>query len=181
MRRHSLPALLMAALLCAGCTADDAGPSPTDPTIPTTTVPATTTTTLGSVETLELFESCLADNGVEIEPITLDAQGRPRLDLVVPDIDFTNQDTVVAWSLCSSYLATGALDLNSNPILGEKVFDQLVEFSECVRSKGVDSFPDPIDGFSGIGNPYPPAEIPYADPALGPAVEACTNRITGGD
>lgn len=169
------------ALALGACTNDPGGTSPTDPTAPTSTIPVTTTTTLGSREGLERFETCLVENGLELEPISLDAQGRPRLDLLVPDVDFTDEDSVAAWAGCSRNLATGALDLSGNPVLMDRVVGLLESFSECLRSHGVPDFPDPIDGFSGIGGPYPLAEIPYADPDLGHALTACRIRVTAGD
>lgn len=170
---------MVLALIAGACTSTDGGSSPTDPTSPTTstTAPSTTTTTLMSTEALLSFETCMADNGVEIEPIVIDAQGRPRLDFLVPDIDLTDQAQVEAWTACSEFLVAGALNLASNPVLMDNVVGLLEEFSECVRAHGVPDFPDPIPGFAGVGGPYPVAEIPFADPDLGGAVEACRERL----
>lgn len=127
-----------------------------------------------------MFRACLAGRGIDIEPIPLDAQGRPRLELVMRDIDFSDPDSVSALSVCSSHLGTGALESTQTPILQSAVVDLLVEFSDCVRSRGVPEFPDPIPGYHGIGGPYPLAEIPYADPDLPDAVDACMSRLAPG-
>ncbi|MEA1903500.1 MAG: hypothetical protein U9N56_08250 [Actinomycetota bacterium] len=179
MTRSITSIVILVALGAAACTSDPGGSSPTDPTAPTTTIPATTTTTLPTDEAVQRFESCLAESDLDLDPITLDAQGRLRLDLLLPDLDFTNEESIVALSVCSEYLTTGALDLTANPLLKEKVVGLLAGFSECLRSRGVSDFPDPIEGFSGIGGPFPLAEIPYADPDLAEAVEACRERLTG--
>jgi hypothetical protein len=119
------------------------------------------------------------ESGIDLEPIPFDAQGRPRLELVFPDVDFADPEAVMALTSCAGFLETGALDLTSNPLLGVGVVELLNEFSQCVRSKGVPDFPDPIEGFSGIGGPYPLAEIPFADPDLEGAVDTCRSRISG--
>lgn len=155
--------------------------SPTVIAIATTTIPATTTSTISTPEATEMFRNCLVANGVDIEAIPLDARGRPRLELVMSDIDFSDPVAVNALSTCSSYLSTGALDLSQTPILAESVVGLLEEFSQCLRSRGVPEFPDPIPGYAGIGGPYPVAEIPYADPDLAEAVEACQTRLAGQD
>jgi len=177
LNRSLLSALLAVAIACVACTSDQGGSSPTEPSSPTSTVPATTTTIIGSHVAVEEFEDCLFESGIEASEIVLDAQGRPRLDLLVPEIDFTDEDIVLALSGCSEFLATGALDLSSSPALKDSVIGLLEEFAECVRSRGVPEFPDVIEGFSGVGGPFPLAEIPYADPDLGEAIEACKVRV----
>ena len=169
--------LTAALLFVAACTSDPDSSSPTDPTIPLTTIPATTTTTVAQVEALDEFRACLSEDDVTIEPITLDGQGRPRLDLAMSGLDFTDAAVIAALSRCSELLAAGALDLTDAVLIGDQVVSVLTQFSECVRSQGVPDFPDPIPGFIGIGGPYPVAEIPYADPDLETAVAECRRRI----
>ena len=164
----------------AACAATSERSSPTFATVTPTTIPETTTSTVATLEATERFRDCLVASGIDIEPIPLDAQGRPRLELVMRDIDFSDPDSVSALSDCSSHLLTGALELTQTPILASAVVDRLEEFSECVRSRGVPEFPDPIPEYSGIGGPYPIAEIPYGDPALSGAVDACKSRLATG-
>jgi hypothetical protein len=45
---------------------------------------------------------------------------------------------------------------------------------------GVEDFPDPVPGFSGIGSPFPVAEIPYSDPGFATAVSACREALLEG-
>ncbi|MGH8944987.1 MAG: hypothetical protein ACRDVL_02425 [Acidimicrobiia bacterium] len=174
----SLRILLMMVAVSAltGCVADLA-PSPTI-TVPTTTTapPTTAPPTPVDVATAE-FEACLSDNGLSTEPVPLDAMGRPRLDWFLGDLDLTDSETVSALTACASHLGTGALDLSAEPEIREAVLTALQEFSECVRSRGVSEFPDPVPGFNGLGAPYPMAEIPYSDPDLDEAVSACRERI----
>ncbi|MCZ6504585.1 MAG: hypothetical protein O6834_01200 [Actinobacteria bacterium] len=173
-------AVAVLAYTMAACSVTSEGSSPTVATVPPTTIPVTTTSTVATLEATEMFRDCLVANGIDIEPIPLDAQGRPRLELVMRDIDFSDADSVSALSVCSSHLGTGALELTQNPILQSAVVDLLEEFSDCVRSRGVSEFPDPIPEYRGIGGPYPLAEIPYADPDLSDAVNACMSRLAPG-
>jgi hypothetical protein len=174
--------LLVSAVVLTSCLEDGEASSPTDPTTPTTTVAPTTTTTAFSAQAVGDFHDCLIEGGIEIEEIPSDAQGRPRLDLVMIGVDLADPDTAAIVSSCSELLSTGALDLTNSPLIGSGVVGLLSEFSECLRSHGVPDFPDPLPGFAGIGGPYPVAEIPYSDPDLGSAIDECRSRIstTGG-
>jgi hypothetical protein len=167
---------LLVALL-AGCTADADSPSATNPPATTTTTAPPTTTTVLSNVAVEVFRSCLAEHGVEIEEIPLDATGHPRLDLVMATLDFGDPATAEAVSVCSEHLETGALDIGGDDILREAILAQLAEFSACMVDLGVEDFPDPVPGFIGIGSPFPVAEIPYSDPAFANAVEVCRETL----
>jgi hypothetical protein len=179
MRLKMAMAAGLAALTLSSCVAVDREPSPTSPTSPTTTVPLSTTTTVPLAIALEAFRACLGGHGIDIEPITIDGQGRPRLDLVMRSIDYSDPDTVASLDDCASSLADGALDLSTAPGLAAMVMADLVEFSECVRARGVPDFPDPVSWFNGVGAPYDPEAIPYDDPDLGDALVTCRGRLAG--
>lgn len=143
----------------------------------TTTVPATTTTTVETAEAIAAYENCLDESGIDIEPIPFDATGRPRLELIMRDLDFSDPATVAGLTECSKYLVTGALDLRDSPVLLDEMGRLLVEFAECVRFHGVPDFPDPIETFAGVGAPFRDTEIPYDDPDLESAVDVCSERL----
>lgn len=145
----------------------------------TTTVPATTTTTLSVEDATVAFHDCLGENGVVIPPIPFDSQGRPRLELAMIGVDFSDTESVQALTVCSAPLVGGALDLSVWPQLQENVQELLSDFSECVRSQGLLTFPDPVESFTGVGGPYPLDEIPFEDPGLESAVEICGSRLAG--
>jgi len=178
LTRRLFPLVLVSVVVFAACTRDGTGSSPTDPTIPTTTIPGTTTTTVISRTAIEAFQRCLSDSGVDVEPATFDAQGRLRLDLMMIGVDFTDTGSSALVAGCSEYLTTGALVLTESPLIATGVRALLAEFSECVRSRGVRDFPDPVPGFTGIGGPYPIAEIPYSDPDLEAAIVECRGRLS---
>ena len=169
--------MLAASLLSAGCTADEDGPSATDAPGTTTTTAPTTTTTVASAEAIEAFRICLVDGGVEIEEIPIDAMGRPRLDLVMVSVDFSDPAVAETVSLCSEHLETGALDLGGEEVLRESILEHLTDFSRCMVDMGVEGFPDPVPGFLGVGSPFPAAEIPYSAPGFADAVVVCRTAL----
>lgn len=178
MTRSFVYAFLAAATLAVACDSPPRQPSPTQAReVTTTTVPATTTTTLSIEEATVAFATCMTDRGVTIAEIPVDSEGRPRLELVLDDVDFADPGAVTALAECSELLAGGALDLSVWPRLQEEVDQVLSEFSGCVRSHGVVNFPDPVRLFGGVGGPYPLEEIPFEDPDLEQAVEICSSRI----
>jgi hypothetical protein len=138
--------------------------------------PTTTVTVLSDVA-VEEFRSCLADRGIVIEEVPIDATGHPRLDLVMVTLDFSDPATADAVSACSEHLETGALDIGEDDVLREQILAQLQAFSRCMVEHGVEDFPDPVPGFIGIGSPFPVAEIPYSDPAFAAAVTACRQAL----
>ncbi|MEE9179021.1 MAG: hypothetical protein V3U46_11390 [Acidimicrobiia bacterium] len=180
MKHQLVSALTILALTVAACTTTSEGSSPTVVIVTPTTILTTTTSTIATSEATEMFRNCLVASGIDIEPIPLDAQGRPRLELVMRDIDFSDPVSVNALAACSEHLEGGALGLTDTPILAEAVVDSLERFSACVRSRGVAEFPDLIHDYNGIGGPYPVAEIPYADPDLADAVVVCNARLASG-
>lgn len=175
MTRGLAAALTVATLTLFACTSRANGPSPTDDHGSVTTV--STTTTLGSTQAVDEFRQCLADKGVDIEPVPLDATGRPRLDLVLGDLDFADPIVRNALTECSQILETGALDLGGDDLLREDIYDELVEFSHCMVRLGVEDFPDPVPGYLGVGSPFPVAEIPYSDPGFEDAVTFCRQAL----
>jgi hypothetical protein len=179
-RRLGLVALV--ALLGTSCVALPDGPSPTDPPAveSTTSAPLNTVTTISPEEGAGRFRDCLGDEGIDIEPIPFDAQGRPRLDLVLRNVDFTLLGNAAVLDSCSLHLITGALDLTGSPLISDKVISQLTDFGECMRDRGVPGFPQTVRGFNGVGSPFPVDEIPYDDPDLATAAEVCRQRLAGG-
>lgn len=172
--RKSIP-IGIVVLVIASCTME----SPVATTSSTVPITTTTSTTLAADVAATRYVACLGDNGVEVDSIRLDASGRPQLDLINSQLDYSDPDTIAAIAACAEFLAAGALDLGSDDELREGVMEQLRAFSRCVRARGVTSFPDPIPGFIGIGSPYPAAEIPYSDPDLPLAAAACQETVFG--
>ena len=159
--------------MLAGCTTGADSPSATVAPPSTTTTMATTTTSPTSTEAVAAFGLCMSERGVDIGEIPFDATGRPRLDLVMITLDFSEPAVSEAVSLCSENLEAGALDLSDDQILKEVVVERLAEFSRCMVERGVEGFPEPVPGYLGVGSPFPTAQIPYSDPEFGPAVTAC--------
>ncbi len=172
--RKLLLAVVMVVLAFPACT-------DTEPSV-STTVPATSTTTTRPVDGVAAtadFVRCMGENGVEIGEIPFDADGRPRLEAMSGQLDYSDPATTEALSQCASFLSEGALDLGYDASYRDAVVGQLAAFSRCLRARGVEDFPDPIPGFIGIGSPYPGAEIPYNDPDLPDAVIRCEGTVFG--
>lgn len=139
----------------------------------TTTLP-TTTSTVTLEQGLSDFRQCLADAGVSIGEISIDGLGRPRMAEALAGLNLADRAVLDALEQCGHHLSSGALRLDSDPEIAELVQLQLEEFSECVRSRGVDAFPDPRPDFDGVGAPYSVSRIPWNDPDLPAAVNACS-------
>lgn len=169
--------LCVVALVALAACSGGMSPSPTEP--PPTSTSAPPETTIPASVYVERFEECLADHDLAVEPIPLDPTGRPRLDLVMPEVDFSDPAQVEALSICALHLSSGALDLTGEPVLTDLVLENLAEFSECMRSHGVPGFPDPVTGFAGAGGPFEPREIPFDDPDLESAAATCSDRLVG--
>lgn len=168
-------AIGLCALVVGACTSD-----PTQRTTSTFDVETTSTsTTMALVEATAAFMRCLSENGVEVEDLPFDANGRPRVEMLSSQLDYSDPATVEALSTCAEFLSGGALDLGYDEEYREAVVEQLAAFSRCVRARGVEGFPDPVPGFIGIGSPYPVAEIPYNDPQLPAAAAACDRTVFG--
>lgn len=169
----------MAAAVAAACV-QAARSSPTLPTSPAATVSSNVAAGVVPANAAGDFQACLAEGGVEVAEIVLDGLGRPRLDLALIDVDMSDPANSAVVAACSPVLSSGALDLSDTPLLRSLVVERLSRFSACVRSRGVDGFPDPAPGFNGIGEPYPPGEIPYGDPDFESALTICWARAAAG-
>lgn len=167
----------LALVAVSGCAAPSLAPSPTVPEPTTTTIPGPTTTTLSPEAGGTRFQACLRTSGVEVPPIPLDAQGRLRLELSLARIDFSVRANVLALDECAGHLTEGPLALEGSPLITDGVRAALAGFSECIRSRGVRGFPDPVDDFNGVGSPYPAELIPFHDPDLPDAVEDCRESL----
>jgi hypothetical protein len=167
------PAVLLA---LTGCVAQAEAPSPTDPHgFMTTTTMATSTSTRAVEPSLTEFRECMSDRGAPVPEVALDGLGRPRIGVVLDDLDLSSGEVLEALEECGGVLTTGALSLESDPEMRRMVQAQLEEFSRCVRAEGVAGFPDPVARFDGVGSPYPGSRIPWTHPGLADAVTACRN------
>ena len=163
----------LAALVMAACSPGvEVSPVTTTTTTTTTTVPPTAT------EAAAEFNSCLGDHGLVVPDIPVDDGGRPDLSALAGMSDQNPEAWRAALSACAGVIVTnGALDLSSSPELAEAVRSRLVAFSTCMRSQGVDAFPDPSGDFDGTTVPFPLEAIPAGDPELATAAEACALSV----
>jgi hypothetical protein len=90
-------------------------------------------------------------------------------------LDLTERSVLDALESCGGALETGALDLSRDPEMQRLVQATLQNLVVCMRASGVEDFPDPVPGFSGVGSPFPVNRIPWDDPDLPEAVLACSN------
>jgi hypothetical protein len=165
---------IISALILSGCVAGADGPSPTDPhPVTTTTTVTATVTTMTVEEGLTAFRECLRARGVGVGRIRLDGLGRPRLAEALRGLDLTDRNVLDALAGCGQHLSGGALALGPDPRLRELVQDTLQDLAACLRSWGVEDFPDPLPGFDGIGSPFPNTRIPWTDPDLPDAMAVC--------
>ena len=147
----------------------------------TTTTTTTTTVPLSPVEAADEFNSCLGDQGLALPDIPVDDGGRPDLSALAELSDQNPEAWRAALSTCAGVIVTyGALDLSSNPELAAAVRSLLFVFSTCMRSQGVDDFPDPSEDFDGTSVPFPLEGIPAGDPELAAAAEACALSVGAG-
>ncbi len=172
--RAGVVALTVLGLAVTGCLAGAGGPSPTDPHgfELTTTLPPDTTT-LPVDDGVEAYRSCLSEEGVTLGPVRYDAMGRPRMVEAVAVLDLGDRSVIDALETCGHLIASGPLDLTSDPELAVRVREQLADFAECIRLEGVADYPDPVSGFDGVGSPFPVNRIPWSNPDLPAAVETC--------
>lgn len=142
-----------------------------------TTIPPTTTTASPSTgaEAVAMFGDCMAAAGYDLAEIGVDDEGRPDLSAVAGDavIDPGFRQAV---ALCAGPLGE-FLGLEDAPGLQVMIRAQLQNYAACMRSSGVENFPDPTPEFDGTFAPFPPEQIPTDDPEFGPAVEACAAAL----
>lgn len=167
---------VLTAIVCLALCACNAATNLTTAT--STTAPsATTTVLLSPEEATERFELCLSGYGVEAE-IPVNDEGRPDLAALQDSLREDLTTLREALTTCAVFLAaSGALDFSGEPVLGEAVRTQLTNFSVCMRSQGVDDFPDPDQEFDGTDLPYPMADLPVDDPEFGQAIDACAAAV----
>jgi hypothetical protein len=172
--RPVLVALVLVAFVVVGV-ACNASPQP--PSV-TTRVPPTTTVPLTAPQAVVAFQSCLNDHGFGVPDLPLDDAGRPDLSALADSIDQSSEEWREALASCATVIvANGALDLAAVPDLAEAVRAQLLAFSACMRSQGVEGFPDPSPDFDGTTPPFPLDSVPSDDPELGSGAEACALTV----
>ena len=172
--RPVLVALVLVAFVLVGvaCTL-----SP-EPLSVTTSSPTTTTVPLTAQQAGVAFQSCLSDRGFGVPDVPLDDAGRPDLSALADSVDQSSEEWREALASCAAVIvANGALDLAAVPDLAEAVRAQLLAFSVCMRTQGVEGFPDPSPDFDGTTPPFPLDSMPSDDPELGPAAEACALNV----
>jgi len=180
--------LAVTALMIVACSSEEGTPTIPDSgdVVTTSTVVGATTSTVLSDEQQRMsfeqaaldFTECMRAENIDFPDIRLDAEGRPQLGDVLDQVDTASPEFRAALATCSSILTqAGALELSSDPELQAVIIDQLASFSECMRTNGVETFPDPIPGFNGSGSPYLLGEIPFDDPDFQPAAEVCQSSL----
>lgn len=184
MKRSFL--VVVSCVLVAACSSDDSTPTIPDSADVVTTSTQTDSSTSAAVDNSRLsledatleFTDCMRAEGIEFPDIRIDSEGRPQLGDLLEDLDTATPEFRSALASCSSILTrAGALELSSDPELQAVIIDQLASFSECMRTNGVENFPDPVPGFTGTGSPYLLGEIPFDDPDFQPATQTCQESL----
>jgi hypothetical protein len=170
--RVTRPVLVALVVAAAACSASPEAPVVATSAATTTTVPIT------AQEAVVLFHSCLADRGLSVANIPLDEAGRPDLSALGDQVDQSSSQWREALASCAAVIVTnGVLDFAGVPELADAVRAELLGFSACMRSQGVEGFPDPAADFDGVKPPFPVDLIPSDDPELETAAENCALTV----
>lgn len=174
-------------VLVAACSSDESTPTiPDSGDVVTTSTQADSSPSSEGVDDSRLsledaaleFTDCMRGEGIEFPDIRIDSEGRPQLGDLLEDLDTATPEFRSALAACASILTrAGALELSSDPELQAVIIDQLASFSECMRTNGVENFPDPVPGFNGTGSPYLLGEIPFDDPDFQAATQTCQESL----
>lgn len=141
-----------------------------------TTLPPTTTTVppAGPEEALERIRACLGEAGFPTE-LTVGEDGQPDFSALVGEATI-EPGFRRALTQCAAPLLV-FLELEHAPGLLALIEAQFLRFAECMRSSGVEDFPNPDPGFDGSVPPFPSEQIPRTDPEFAAAVEACAAAL----
>lgn len=118
----------------------------------------------------------MSQAGYEIPDIPVGEDGRLDLSGLAQD-PATDSAFRQALTACS-VLLSNFLVMDGSPGVAALVRDQLVRFAQCMRASGVEDFPDPLADFAGTSPPFPPEQIPIADPEFNLAVESCASAMS---
>lgn len=128
--------------------------------------PASPPTTLPSADpasALADFTACMGERGVDLSPPEESGRLAPLFAGLDPDPDILAE----AVDSCAGLLnAAGGLETDDDAVVAA-VNERLVVVAACVRLRGVEAFPDPVDGR------LPVELIPFEDPGLAAAVDEC--------
>ncbi|HEY7705370.1 MAG TPA: hypothetical protein VID03_11165 [Acidimicrobiia bacterium] len=153
----------------AACSGGEASPTMPDPSSPTTSGP------VEAAAAITAFRECLAQHGVEAPEITTSGAGSLQLSELAA-ADLARQPSLLG--LCGAPVVdAGLLDLTSRPELAAAVLADLQAFAECMRSHGIEGFPDPVPGFTGIGDAFDRDEVPFGLDGYADAFNACSEAM----
>lgn len=128
--------------------------------------PSSTTTTMPSPDpasALADFAGCMGEHGVDLAA----PDGSGLLAPLFARLDADPEVLAEAVDSCAGLLdAGGGLETDDDAVAAA-VDERLAVVAACVRLRGVEAFPDPVDGR------LPVELIPFEDPDLAAAVDEC--------
>lgn len=167
-----LALLPLLGLVVASCTPSAELPASTTTSV--TIAPPSTTTTLGPGESLAAFVDCLQGAGLLVDPPTgSDLSG--DLNAIAAALDTSDPQAQVAVGECAALLTVvQRTELAGDPDVRRLVVAQLQAFAACMRSEGIDGFPDPSDDTL---PEFDPTAIPFEADGFDAALEVCRSLI----
>lgn len=167
---------LLALAVLAGCSSGDDKAQPTIASLEDqTTLAASTTRPRPSFEQAAFdVVACMRDEGVDVPDPQFDAAGR----FVVPtNINLADPKLRPALQKCSPLLAVAFPDVsNLDPDYLARVQDSLQNYADCMRTQGVEDFPNP-QFVGGLPTLDLLGKIPFDDSDFREADAACRPQL----
>lgn len=163
------------ALIAAACGGDDAAEVAT---LEDTSTVVTDTTEADSIAVNEAaigeFTECIRGEGLNIQDVTIDADGNIDLSSVFSqDVDFQSDEAQQAFETCAPLLEGVDFGFDQLDLTG--LADTLLEFAECMRENGFD-LPDPDFGAAPTEGVF--GDVDFTDPAFEAALKSCEDVLT---
>lgn len=120
------------------------------------------------------FAKCMREQGVDFPDPEVSDDGRRIRMRPGQDTDPDDPKVQAAQQACEQHLDDGGPLENASPEERERVDAAMLRFASCMRSHGVENFPDPVPG-KGI-RIGPGSGIDPEDPAFARASKACEDE-----